>query len=76
MFRPIDTAILANRGQLAFPQPGPGQFKNLSRLDALDELFERPLYGSRVGAFSTQAGRFLEEPLIKHKICTFHAHEL
>src|SRR3954470_2700754 len=72
----IDRFVFAHDAQIAVPQPGTRQLQNLSRLGALHHLAQRPFDSARVRSFAADAGGFVEQRLVKHKISTFHTHEV
>src|SRR5512132_2435123 len=73
---PIRPAVLADLGELAFPQPASGEIQDTARLRTENEVSQRTLDGPRIGALSAQERGLLEQTLIKHKIRTFHVYRV
>ena len=74
--RAVHALVFANRREISLPQTRAGQFQDLPRLGAPDEFLQRSLDRSRVGSLAAQPNGLLEQSLVKHKICTFHTHEV
>ena len=70
--RPPARLVVTHRGQIAFPKTGSGQLQDASGARPSHEVGQRPVYGLRVCALSTEPLGFLQEVAIKHKICAFH----
>jgi hypothetical protein len=73
---PAGRAVVAHRGEIPVPEPGPGKLEDAIRPHPPDELLERATDRRRVRALTAELDRLLEEMLIEHKICAFHAHTL
>jgi uncharacterized protein len=65
-------AVAAHEAEIAMPEPGSGQVEDLPRLDPAHEILEGAFDRTRICALAGQPGGFLEQMLIKHKICAFH----
>jgi hypothetical protein len=68
--------VASDRRQVPLPQSGPGETEDLPGSGAADELVEGALDGAGVRSLPAHAEGGVEELLIEHKICTFHAHRV
>src|SRR4026208_1313234 len=71
---PVDSFVLPHDRQVTLPEARAGQIEDLTRLDPPDHLSQCAFDSLRVRALATQSGGLLQQVTIKHKICTFHAH--
>ena len=72
---PVDNAIFAHRGEIAFPESRTGQIEDPPSMDTTYELLERPFDGTGVSSLTAQSRGLLEQLFVKHQICTFHTHD-
>jgi hypothetical protein len=68
--------VITHRRQIPFPEPGSGQLENAIGAHAPNEFSKRPSDGPGVRALTAQPDRLFQEILVKHKICTLHAHKV
>jgi hypothetical protein len=69
-------AVSSHRAEVSLPEPGAGELEDTIRPHTPDEIGERPADRRRVRSLPAQPDGLLQELLIKHKICTFHAHRI
>jgi hypothetical protein len=66
--------IIPHRREVSGPGARPREPEDLPSTRALQELFEGPVHGGRIGFFPRDPRGLFQQLLVEHKICAFHAH--